>query len=438
MLEPVSPDSSLYKQYLPPSQLTSLDDIAKSLQEKLKRPDDMNPDTIFFSITVLDFVRKNYPEIEGSERHFEELNNLLKKNDIESFNNALTGYIEEFKAKPVYITTQGVFREIARGKVKSVLLALGQKKVYYIPQGGKGIFGRIKTALNTAEMRREKEIVDDVKRNLSNKPNLENNLVLDITESTEKIAGKYTVTTDEARDFEKYVRQKPNFPQSAKLGLDFLKGLEGLHTAGYVHGDLKPENALVFDAPDGQKQVKIADFGKARKMDDKKHGTYVGNPRFCSPEGFLSQKGEVFSAALVLIRCLEEELLDEKGMLVPPEKYKDQSSEAEKRRGIEKYLIENADCVQTEATHMRGKFRRFLGMLQSFVSQTPQEKIKNTANSVHIYISHLRQALEKRYPNFKNFGKIEKLLLDMTKADPDQRLTASEAAKELERLLQQA
>ncbi|KAF5985545.1 serine threonine kinase [Fusarium coicis] len=50
------------------------------------------------------------------------------------------------------------------------------------------------------------------------------------------------------------------------IALDAARGLEGLHEAGIVHGDVKPSNLLVFKHPTKKIIVKISDFGFAMPM----------------------------------------------------------------------------------------------------------------------------------------------------------------------------
>lgn len=49
--------------------------------------------------------------------------------------------------------------------------------------------------------------------------------------------------------------------EKAKLCLDIINGLRGLHDAEIIHGDLKGENILVFTPPDSSPVAKISDFG---------------------------------------------------------------------------------------------------------------------------------------------------------------------------------
>ncbi|KAJ4891385.1 Protein kinase superfamily protein [Raphanus sativus] len=74
-----------------------------------------------------------------------------------------------------------------------------------------------------------------------------------------------------------------------------LEGLVSVHSLGYVHCDLKPDNLLLFPVYDQQTwtyvyDLKIADFGLALKEGEEVsdnwsyHSPFVGTPMYMSPE----------------------------------------------------------------------------------------------------------------------------------------------------------
>ncbi|HYH09663.1 MAG TPA: serine/threonine-protein kinase [Thermoanaerobaculia bacterium] len=68
-----------------------------------------------------------------------------------------------------------------------------------------------------------------------------------------------------------------------------LAGIETIHRAGLVHRDISPDNLMIATGVDGRLLVKIIDLGIAKaadapSMDATQAGTYVGNPRYSSPE----------------------------------------------------------------------------------------------------------------------------------------------------------
>jgi len=69
-----------------------------------------------------------------------------------------------------------------------------------------------------------------------------------------------------------------------------LRGLRHAHAAGVVHRDIKPDNIIVVQHPDGGKTAKIVDFGIAKLISDNAEhaltsaGLVLGTPTYMAPE----------------------------------------------------------------------------------------------------------------------------------------------------------
>ena len=71
----------------------------------------------------------------------------------------------------------------------------------------------------------------------------------------------------------------------AEIGIQLLQCVENMHSAGYIHGDIKPDNIMLNE----QNKVTLIDFGFAEKflLPDGSHRPNTGserdlNPHFCS------------------------------------------------------------------------------------------------------------------------------------------------------------
>jgi serine/threonine-protein kinase len=95
-------------------------------------------------------------------------------------------------------------------------------------------------------------------------------------------------------------------PQTFAVMHGVLQALDYAHRRAIVHRDMKPENVLLSEDGD----VKVADFGIARLMDDSgagstatKTGTTVGTPQYMSPEQVASSKvdgrSDLYSAGIM-------------------------------------------------------------------------------------------------------------------------------------------
>eukprot|EP01103_Thecamoeba_quadrilineata_P012974 TRINITY_DN3470_c0_g1_i1.p1 TRINITY_DN3470_c0_g1~~TRINITY_DN3470_c0_g1_i1.p1 ORF type:complete len:767 (-),score=165.35 TRINITY_DN3470_c0_g1_i1:94-2394(-) len=70
-----------------------------------------------------------------------------------------------------------------------------------------------------------------------------------------------------------------------KMVWEIASAMRQVHSMGYLHRDIKPDNVLVVSLdPHEQVNVKLADFGTARYLRSKGDFTVVGSPGFCAPE----------------------------------------------------------------------------------------------------------------------------------------------------------
>lgn len=230
-----------------------------------------------------------------------------------------------------------------------------------------------------------------------------------------------------------FKKQKAPPPLATKMryASEFLEGMYWLHKSGHVHGDMKPDNCLIVKDKNGEKHIKISDFGKARPLQDKETGLHLGNLRFNAPEGELSKAAEVYSSALMTIWILERGLLDKTGMLIEPSEVDPQAQPRSDRTGIEKFVVTSNKLPNIDATgSLRGKvtslFQRVeLGVQALGVpsSRRTPEQLKEAEKEIHSYIDALTKRLAPQIKNETKVQQISALLKWMTNADPSKRPT---------------
>lgn len=101
-----------------------------------------------------------------------------------------------------------------------------------------------------------------------------------------------------------------------QLCLDVLEGLVCLHKAGFVHGDIKPANVLIFENDDSQVPfvAKLNDFGLCISLQQDtpvSYESYLGTPGWRAPElmenpkravdGNLLYKCDIFAFGLLVL-----------------------------------------------------------------------------------------------------------------------------------------
>jgi serine/threonine protein kinase len=333
------------------------------------------------------------------------------------------------------------FVEKARGSVKIVWVEKSK-----IPPSGdeakkteEGLKSVYFTAIDSflgrhiRELKSEFKKMQAISRKLELKAGSTSHLAVDGKEllPEEQVKGKYTIEVEEAADdFEKKIRDsKTSLEERIQYGSHFLNGLENLHFADYAHGDIKPENCLIFNKKNKDIfcNLKLSDFGKTKEIKEGKATSYTGNLRYAPPEFQQSKEGDVYGAALVLIRNFEEEYLKEPSSdtLVLIEGKDRDVTASRGLRGIEKYIVEHkAFPACNPGFSLKSLMRRLIMRWQS------QKAKPNQVNAIHHYIDALQAKLQNNAQGLmpKQIRDFCDLLKQMTAADPHVRITARDAA----------
>jgi len=104
----------------------------------------------------------------------------------------------------------------------------------------------------------------------------------------------------EGRSLGKIIKSKGKLSSStaARIALQVLSALKGVHSMGIVHRDLKPDNVFITQQAGGEELVKIVDFGishlikplEGKELVQTKDDAIVGTPKYLSPEQAASEK----------------------------------------------------------------------------------------------------------------------------------------------------
>ena len=79
---------------------------------------------------------------------------------------------------------------------------------------------------------------------------------------------------------------------AVEIAQQSLKALGYLHTRGFIHRDISPDNLMLTEDGDGQPLVKLIDLGLAKTLDNvggshlTQTGTFLGKLRYAAPEQF--------------------------------------------------------------------------------------------------------------------------------------------------------
>jgi serine/threonine-protein kinase len=108
-------------------------------------------------------------------------------------------------------------------------------------------------------------------------------------------------------------KAKLELSECCQLAMDIADALGPAHEAGIVHRDLKPQNLFISIDREGNRTLKLLDFGVAKELDDTSDmtssGVIIGSPNYMSPEQArgmrrIDHRSDLWSVAVVLYRLL--------------------------------------------------------------------------------------------------------------------------------------
>ncbi|RHZ85635.1 hypothetical protein Glove_63g61 [Diversispora epigaea] len=103
-----------------------------------------------------------------------------------------------------------------------------------------------------------------------------------------------------------YLQQNKTLPWKERVWLlnSFLRGLETIHSKGFIHRDLHPGNLMITEAHDGSKFIRLGDLGLCRPVNEiLSSGTYGVLP-YIAPEVMnknqYTQASDIYSVGIIM------------------------------------------------------------------------------------------------------------------------------------------
>ncbi len=103
------------------------------------------------------------------------------------------------------------------------------------------------------------------------------------------------------------------FGERVERAVEICRALAYIHSRGYVHADIKPENIIVLaPAHPGEARLKLLDFGLARHVSEQSRGRLSGTLVYLAPEVVkgrpLDARADLFSLGVVLYQLFTRQL----------------------------------------------------------------------------------------------------------------------------------
>lgn len=88
--------------------------------------------------------------------------------------------------------------------------------------------------------------------------------------------------------------------EARRIFPQILEGLRSIHGEGYVHGDLSPDNVLLFRGPDATTRYALGDLGNTRKEGDPDLATMKFTPNFADPNSARGKPDDIYALGKTL------------------------------------------------------------------------------------------------------------------------------------------